>query len=103
MEPKIGTNAYLLHIMNPFRRPMCLRYINNQNAKILAAGGVLLFAIIIVWSLRNNGLLAGGVWSLLSAMWLLVIAIHIEGFLRLYAISKSFEARLRDWKTTRRT
>jgi hypothetical protein len=101
MEPKIGTDAYLLSIMNPFRRPMCMRHLSPNVSKGLTVGGVLLFALVS-WSFRGNGLLGLGLAALVTALWLLVIAIHVEGALRMYAIAKNFEARIANWKSDKK-
>lgn len=101
MEPKIGTTAYLLSIMNPFRRPLCMRYVSPNVLKVFAIGGIIIFAVIS-WAFRGNGVFGVGLAALVSVVWLLAIAIHIEGLMRLHAILKNSEARIANWKSDKK-
>jgi hypothetical protein len=98
MEPKIGTNAYLLSVVNPFRRPMCFRYVSENVVKIFAIGYLLFFAILS-WLTRGNGLLGVGVSFGLSFMLVAVIVFHIEAMMRLHAVKNNFLALVDNWKS----
>lgn len=98
MEPKIGTNAYLISLLNPFRRPLCSRHVNRFVLKIF--GGVsILMLVALAWLTRDHGLLGLGVASVLTITYVTAIVLGIELAFRLTAITENFHALLSNWKS----
>lgn len=93
MEPKIGTNAYLLHTMNPFRRPILVKFVTPNVLKTALVIWVCLFAAA-AWSLRGHGLAGIGMAGGLACLWFAAIIVHIELLMRLYAITQNFKAQI---------